>query len=68
MNINWDEVDHLIELRGVYDGWSIAVMKNGTQINRWANDDGTGPAPGYEYRYEVTEAFLRGEESNGRWY
>ena len=48
-------VDHLIELPGVYDGWSIAVFMDGTMLNRWANDEGTGPAPGYERRYEATK-------------
>lgn len=63
-----DDDYYLIELRGVYDGWSIKLMKDGTTINRWANDAGDGPEPGYERRYEAVEAYLRGEESNGRWY
>jgi hypothetical protein len=33
---NRDDVDHLIELHDVYDGWSIAVLKDGTLVNRWA--------------------------------
>lgn len=66
--VDWDQVATLIELRGVYDGWSVAVMKDGSRLNRWANADGTGPAPGYWRRYEATEAFLRGEEPDGRWF
>lgn len=50
-----DDIDHFIELRGVYDGWSIAVRKDGTLHNRWANDEGTGPHPGYERRWRATE-------------
>lgn len=58
----WEGVDHLIELRGVYDGWSVAVMKDGTRINRWKS------IGGYERRAAVTDAFLRGEEPKGRWF
>lgn len=58
----WEDVDHLIELRGVYDGWSVAVMKDGTRVNRWAD------IWGYPWRREATDAFLRGEEPNGRWF
>lgn len=47
-------VDHLIELRGVYDGWSIEVRKDGTMRNRWAEADGK-PAAGYERRWQATE-------------
>lgn len=64
----WEDVDHLIELRGVYDGWSVAVMRDGTRVNRWANADGNGPDVRYTRRYEITEAFLRGEEPKGRWF
>lgn len=58
----WDEIDHVIELRGVYDGWSIAVLKDGRMLNRWANDAGDGPEPGYERRYELTKKAM---ESDG---
>lgn len=62
-----DEIDHLIQLCGVYDGWSIAVLKDGRRINRWANDDNTGPEPGYERRYEATQRVLDGRgEDDGR--
>lgn len=47
-------IDHLIELRGVYDGWSIAAYTDGTFRNRWAEDDGTA-RPGYERLWQVTE-------------
>ena len=60
--IETDEIDHLVELRGVYDGWSVAVMKDGTKINRWANE------PGYERRAAIVDAYLAGEEPNGRWF
>lgn len=67
MNYNEDEIVGLIELRGVYDGYSIVVLGDGTRFNRWGDGEGN-PLPGHEYRWEVTEAFLNGEESNGRWF
>ena len=56
------DVAYLIEVRGVYDGWSIAVMKDGRLVNRWAGE------PGYERRAATVDAYIAGEESNGRWY
>lgn len=53
-----DEIDHLVQLQVVYDGWSIAVLKDGRRINRWANDEGTGPEEGYERRYRMTQEVL----------
>lgn len=52
------DIDHLIELPDVYDGWSIAVLKDGTRVNRWANADDTGPREGYERRYTLTQQAL----------
>lgn len=49
--INMDEVAMLIEIRGVYDGWSIAEMKDGSLINRWDEDDP---------RFLPTEDFIDG--------
>lgn len=67
MKYNRDELVQVIELRGVYDGWSVGVLSDGSRFNRWG--DGNGKAlPGYERRWEVTEAFLNGEEANGRWF
>lgn len=36
----WEDVDHTIELPHIYDGWSIAVLKDGTKVNRWAGQRG----------------------------
>ncbi len=33
------DAELLIETRGVYDGWSVAVMPDGTFVNRWPEDD-----------------------------
>lgn len=52
--MNMNNIDHLIELRGVYDGWSIAVYQDGTLRNRWAEQDGS-PMAGYERRWRATE-------------
>lgn len=51
------DVDHLIEIRGVFDGWSILVRKSdGAHLNRWASeDDPTRPEPGYGRRYYETQ-------------
>ena len=29
----------LIEIRGVYDGWSVALLPDGRYINRWEEGD-----------------------------
>lgn len=34
-----EEVEHLIEIRGVYDGWSVARLKDGRMVNRWPPED-----------------------------
>lgn len=34
-----EDVDHYIEIRGIYDGWSVAYMKDGRMLNRWPPDD-----------------------------
>lgn len=39
----------LIELRGVYDGWSVAVGEDGTMANRWHPNDS---------RYARTQQFI----------
>lgn len=51
-------IDHTIELRGVYDGWSIAVLTDGTLVNRWANDADDGAEPGYERRFAATQVHI----------
>lgn len=32
------EVVMLYEIRGNYDGWSVAKLKDGTLVNRWEPD------------------------------
>jgi hypothetical protein len=52
--------DYLIEVPGVYDGWSIAVLNDPyVYVNRWAEvDDPLTPAPGCERRYRMTEDYI----------
>lgn len=37
--IDREQVAHVIELRHVYDGWSVAVMRDGSLRNRWEPGD-----------------------------
>ena len=30
----------LIEVRGIYDGWSVARLPDGSLVNRWTPEDG----------------------------
>jgi hypothetical protein len=55
--VNWDDIDHTIEIRGLYDGWSIAVMKDGTVVNRWAG------LAGYERRAAATDEYIKNAET-----
>lgn len=50
MKIDHDEVQILIEVRGIYDGWSVALMNDGTYVNRWDCGD---------YRYDPTQEYMR---------
>ena len=45
----WEDVEHTIELPHIYDGWSIAVLKDGTMVNRWEGQEG------YEHRARLTQ-------------
>ena len=35
----WSDIRHVIEIRGLYDGWSIAVLNDGRVMNRWPEGD-----------------------------
>lgn len=59
-----NRIAHLIEYPTIYDGWSVAVLTDGTLVNRWANDDDTGPEPGYERRYEATQRALEAHSAS----
>lgn len=48
----FEAAEIVIELQGVYDGWSIAVMKDGTLRNRWSDLEG------YERRADQTQAVI----------
>lgn len=34
-----ENVDHVIQLQGVYDGWSVEIFRDGTARNRWPSED-----------------------------
>lgn len=38
-----------IEVRGIYDGWSVAKLRDGTLVNRWEPGD---------YRYQPTQDWI----------
>lgn len=57
--VNDDDIDHLIELSEVYDGWSIAVIRDGTLVNRWARPEAPYRGlPGYERRFQQTQLVI----------
>jgi hypothetical protein len=57
--MNFDNVDYYIEYDEIYDGWSVAVMKDGTRVNRWEDPENPGHAiPGCEPRFEATRKAL----------
>lgn len=37
--IDMSRVTMLFEIRGLYDGWSVAELDDGTLVNRWSDDD-----------------------------
>lgn len=43
----------LIEIHGIYDGWSVAKMPDGTLVNRWPEDD---------YRYAAVREWIKKSE------
>lgn len=44
-----------IEIRGIYDGWSVAQLPDGKMVNRW---------PKGSVRYNATQRWIEREESN----
>ena len=46
-----------IEIRGVYDGWSVAKLPTGEMINRWQPDD---------RRYWPTQAWIELESKDAQ--
>ena len=54
MEIDETELDHYIEIRGIYDGWSVAKMKDGRLINRWPESDG---------RFKPTQQWIEGSKA-----
>lgn len=60
----WPDVAYTIEIPGVYDGWAIAVLHDGTMVNRWADtEDQSKPAEGYERRYWATQKVIEAKQA-----
>ena len=56
-----EEIDHYIEIRGIYDGWSVAKMKDGRLLNRWPPDDRRHkPTQDWIARFKATEPGAEG--------
>ena len=53
---NLDDYKYIIEIRSIYDGWSIGVTYDNEYVNRWDKDD---------YRYLATEEVIENLKSNG---
>jgi hypothetical protein len=47
----------LIEVRGIYDGWSVAQLSDGSLVNRWEPGD---------YRYAATQDWIERAEGEQR--
>lgn len=54
----WGKTVGLIELKHVYDGWSIAVTEGGRLVNRWENVQDEFPE-----RFEATQEWINNENS-----
>jgi hypothetical protein len=52
---DWTMADvlHVVELSHIYDGWSIAHLRDGRVVNRWDPEE-------YPGRYAATELALAG--------
>lgn len=44
-----DDVEVIFEIQGLYDGWSWAMLKDGSAVNRWPEGD---------RRYQPTEDYI----------
>ena len=50
------EIEVRVEIRGIYDGWSVAKMKDGMLVNRWEPDD---------WRYQATQDWIEARGAGG---
>ncbi len=53
-----DEFVLYIEIRGLYDGWSVGVKEDGTMYNRWPEGD---------ERHAATQRFINSYPSRYEW-
>lgn len=54
----YDDVAMFYELTGVYDGWSVAELKDGRLVNRWSAED-------YPRRHAAAAEFIASLEADG---
>jgi hypothetical protein len=55
-----EDIAYGIEIRGVYDGVAVWVLKDGTMVNRFADE------PGYERRAARIQEYIDFHESAER--
>jgi hypothetical protein len=58
-----DRIATLIEIQGLYDGWSVALLTDGTMVNRWeeylgGTDDGYYNDAYYRRKYQATQEWI----------
>jgi len=58
MSEDEDDIAYLVEIPGVYDGWSVAVHKDGSMTNRWAR---------LHEEYYASEVITDRYEATQRW-
>ena len=59
MDSDWtmDDIVMLYEIRGIYDGWCFAELKDGRLVNRWPEGD---------HRFKATEECMKKMEDYTR--
>lgn len=66
MSNDEDDIAYLVEIPGVYDGWSVAVHKDGSMANRWASSYEAYPASEVvRRRYEAAQKWIESEKAVG---
>ena len=57
------DVAYVVEIQGLYDGYSIVVYDDGHWQNRW-EDEGGSPIPGLERRWKATNEYIAKNRPN----
>lgn len=56
--IDMKQVESLIEVRDIYDGWSVAIMKDGRWLNRWKQPQWEQSSPTIRGRARRTDEWI----------